>query len=163
MSYPAMRPDADGDREDGAVRLWISERQWMAILQDTERQGPSTPDAADGPVENQRQSPRLPAPEDARCMIKLGDRTQDHGTYLVRLRDISRSGLGFFSAHAFASKTPCTVALQDGEGHGMVSSARVVWCRPIDGGLHDVGIRFDQPIDPSRFIDDTPELPDVPC
>ena len=166
MAHPQPYHDHDQPRQDGAVRLWISQRQWMAILQDTERQALQAQAPEADALDCQRQSPRLPAPEDARCIIRLGENTRDHGTYLVKLRDISATGLGFNSAQPFAGKTRCTVALQDGDGHGMVTAARVVWCQPLEGGMHNVGIHFDQPIDPARFGQDsldTEPPPNVPC
>lgn len=106
-------------------------------------------------------------------MIRLGDNTGDHGVYLVRLRDISASGLGFNSAMPFVSKTRCTIALQAQDGHGLVCAGRVVWCKHEDQGLHNVGIQFDRPIDPTRFsppdqvsdpdAPDPEDYPDIPC
>lgn len=167
MGFPLNNQGPASERGDGAVRVWLSQRQWMAILQDTERRGSNDDIRGSGVVsENQRESPRLPTLNDARCMLRLGDRTDDRGTYMVRLRDISSSGLGFYSVHAFSSKTRCTVAIQASEGRGLVCAGRVVWCRPEDDGLHNVGIQFDRPIDPSRFSttgDGGDFLPDVPC
>lgn len=156
MAYPAFQHDPTDHQRDGAVRLWLSQRQWMSVLEETERKARQTSERDGMPADNQRQSPRLPAPEDTRCLIRLGDNTDDHGTYLVQLANVSATGLGFNSAHAFTPRTRCTVALQDPQGHGLVCAAGVVWCRPINDQVHDVGIQFDQPIDPSRFTSQTP-------
>ncbi len=132
----------------GAARLWLSQRQWMALLQDAERSAREAPsDHSDDDNPNRRTYPRISVPEHIRCMIRLGDNTGQHGTYLVRARDVSPTGLGFSSEQVFQPRTRCTVAFQDGQGRGMVRSAVVVWCRPVDDHWHDVGVRFDQPID----------------
>ncbi len=131
----------------------------MSVLEGTERLARES--AADNVPETgtRRAETRLPAPEDARCLIRMGNNTDEHGTYLVRLRDVSTTGLGFNSTQPFAPNTRCTVALQDTEGHGLVCAARIVWCKPIQEPLHDVGIRFDQPIDTTRFTCDSPDIP----
>lgn len=160
MAYPELNREQPNDRLDGAARIWLSQRQWMSVLEGTERQARESQADTDPFTDNKRESPRLPAPQDTRCLIRMGDNTDEHGTYLVRLRDVSATGLGFNSAHPFAPTTRCTIALQDRGGHGLVSSARIVWCKPIEDQLHNVGIQFDQPIDAARF---TCDLPDTPC
>lgn len=161
MAYPAFKHEPDDKRPNGAVRLWLSQRQWMAVLESTERSAREADNQDTLPIDNQRGQTRLPAPEDARCLIRLGNNTDQHGTYLVRLRDISASGLGFHSDQPFKPKTRCTVALRDEQGHGLVCAASVIWCKPLADELHDVGIQFDKPIDAYRFATDTPN--DIPC
>ncbi len=143
VPYPASNPDSSNERQDDTVRLWLSQQQWMSVLQNTERRARQI----DFPqADNQRQSPRLPAPSDTNCIIRLGQNVEHTGTFLVKLRDVSATGLGFYSAQPFPPKSRCTVALQDAQGHGLVCAASVVWCKSIDDQLNDVGIQFDQPI-----------------
>lgn len=152
MAYPAFHPDDRDDRRDGTVRLWISQQQWMAVLEGTERLAREREsDGQQTPLVNRRENPRLPAPEDARCLLRLAENASHHGTFMVKLRDVSDAGLGFYSAQPFDANTRCTVALQDLYGNGMVCSANIVWCKQVDEDLFDVGVRFDKPIDPLRF------------
>jgi len=144
VAYPAQQPEPGNTPQDDTVRLWLSQQQWMTVLQNTERKA-RQPDAS--PTDDLRQSPRVPAPSDMNCMIRLGQNADHTGTFLVKLRDISATGLGFFTAQVFAPKSRCTVALQDADGHGLVCAASVVWSRAIDEELYDVGIQFDQPIE----------------
>lgn len=144
MVHPAREPGPGSTPKDDTVRLWLSQQQWMSVLQNTERKAQQA-DASQ--ADDLRQSPRVPAPSDMNCMIRLGRNADHAGTFIVKLRDISATGLGFFSSHSFASKSRCTVALQDADGHGMVCSASVVWSRRIDDQLNDVGIQFDRPIE----------------
>jgi len=153
VAYPAFNQPPQDDQQDDTVRLWLSQRQWMTVLQGIENSTRDGPSAYD----NQRQSPRLPTHKHARCMIRLGHPSPSHGTYLVELRNISDTGVGFFSAEPFQAKTRCTVALQDDQGQGLVCAASVVWSRQVDEGLHAVGIRFDQPIDADRFHHEAPQ------
>jgi len=161
VANPAFNADPPGipeDRRDDTVRLWLSQRQWMSVLEGTERRARQ----ADFPrEENLRQNPRLPAPQQTRCMIRLGQQADHSGTFMVKLRDVSTTGLGFFSAQPFTPKSLCTVALQDGLGHGLVAAARIVWCRSLDEQHYDVGIQLDQPIHADWFATDTQE--DIPC
>jgi len=150
VAQPSFNEQPQDNRRDDTVRLWLSQRQWMTVLQRIE-QDTQAPDFADDDC--QRSSPRLPAHEHARCMIRLGHPSPTHGTYLVKLRNISATGIGFLSAEPFEPKTRCTVALQDAQGHGLVCAASVVWSRQVDEGLQSVGIRFDQAIDAQRFHD----------
>jgi hypothetical protein len=136
------------------VRVWLSQQQWMSVLESTERQA-SQPDVPQG--ENQRKSQRVPAQRNARCLIRLGHQSTHSGTFLVELRDISATGLGFYSAHPFTPKTRCTVALQDGLGHGLVCAAQVVWCRSVDDQLQDIGVMFDKPVDAEWLMPNTQE------
>jgi PilZ domain len=154
MPNPAFNHDPQSDRHDDTVRLWLSQQQWMSVLQNTERQARQT----DFPnSDNQRQSPRLPAPQQMRCLIRLGIHADHAGTFMVKLRDVSATGLGFFSTQPFTPKSRCTVALQDGQGHGLVAAASIVWCKSIDEQLHDVGIQFDQPISAPWLVADPPQ------
>lgn len=143
MAEPARQFGQGDTPQDDTVRLWLSQQQWMSVLQNTERKAQkptvSMPD-------DLRQSPRVPAPSDMHCIIRLGKNADHAGTFIVKLRDISATGMGFYSAQNFASKSRCTVALQDADGHGMVCAASVVWSKSIDEQLNDVGIQFDQPI-----------------
>ena len=152
LAFPAFNQPFDNDRQDDTVRVWLSERQWMTVLQRIELSATGDEFVAE---DCQRQSPRRPAHEQARCMIRMGHPSPQHGTYLVKLRDISDTGVGFLSREDFEPKTRCTVALQDEQGHGMVCAASVVWTRQIDESLNAVGIRFDQPIDANRFHNTT--------
>ena len=129
----------------------------MSVLESTERRARQIDFPQD---ENQRQSPRLPAPQQARCMVRMGHQADHPGTFLVKLRDVSATGMGFFSAQPFTPKSLCTVALRDSQGHGLVAAAHVVWCKSIDEQLHDVGVQFDQPIHADWFAKDTQE--DIP-
>ncbi len=157
MAQPAFNPAPQNDPHDDTVRLWLSQQQWMSVLESIERQArqtdPPTPD-------NQRQNPRHPANQDMRCLVRMGLHADHAGTFLVKLRDVSASGLGFYSAQPFTPKSRCTVALQDGQGHGLVAAASIVWCKSTGEQLHDVGIQFDQPINADWVAPNT--LDDIP-
>lgn len=162
VAYPEHNPAPQDNQQDGTARVWLSQRQWMSVLEGTERMARESAESAKNNVPEtgtRRAEIRQHAPQDARCLIRMGNNTDEHGTYLVKIRDVSATGLGFNSAHRFAPSTRCTVALQDPDGHGLVCAARIVWSKPIDDQLHDVGVQFDQPIDTTRFTSDSPDIP----
>jgi hypothetical protein len=140
-----------------SLRLWISDRQWLAMLRRIE-QGEHGGFAGGGSdATGERNHARVAA--DFRCMIRLGspDRpNDDHGVYTVRTRNIGAGGLGFVHGRELHAGTRCTVALEPVEGPGVVIAGKVAWCRPVDIGPEDphhyeVGVQFDRPIDMSGF------------
>ncbi|MEL7087792.1 MAG: PilZ domain-containing protein [Planctomycetota bacterium] len=148
--------------EADTARLWVSDQQWLSILQRVEN-GESEAASADlaggasdatGHREHARHATHF------RCVIRLAPPQQagaDHGTYLVHSRNISSGGLGFVHDHELHPGTRCTVALQPPTGRGLIISARVAWCREISRVAeetlrYDVGVQFDRPIDVGPFM-----------
>lgn len=167
-------PHADTDDLDAGLpggefdtaRLWVSDQQWLAILDRVER-GPSdeelrrqSVDYAGGESDASGHREHARHAVNFRCMIRLAPPQQtqdDHGTYVVHSRNISTGGLGFVHDQELHPGTRCTVALQSSEGKGLIVSARVAWCRGIsriaeDVTTYDVGVHFDRPIDVSGFV-----------
>jgi len=152
--------------ESDTARLWVSDQQWLSILERVER-GPTDDElaaqatdfaggesAATGHREHARHAISF------RCMIRLAppkNAEADHGTYVVHSRNISSGGLGFVHGQELHAGTRCTVALQPSTGQGVITPARVAWCRAIqcvaeDVATYDVGVQFDRPIDVSPFV-----------
>lgn len=126
------------------TRLWVSDQQWLAILERVQR---------GQPVELGEDSDcrRLHAREsyECRCMLRLSGLA---GTFIVRTRDISGGGLCFVHGQSLRASTRCTIALQGENGPGRILSAVVAWCKEIeffdpDLEAYEVGIKFDTPID----------------
>ena len=134
--------------EFGSTRLWMSDQQWLAVLERV-----------------QRGQPVLVADEDCRrlhvrtdyacrCILRLGSAA---GTFIVRTRDLSAGGLRFVHRHPLRSGTRCTLVLQPEGEVGRILSAVVTWCREIeyfDDDLegYEIGLKFDHPIDTRVFL-----------
>ena len=167
---PAYDVDEGLERYDAdTTRLWISDRQWMAILQDVEASSAADSDDDAGPHDpyrfvggtgratGDRSHARHAAP--FRCLLRLAPADQphaDHGTYLVFCRNISAGGMGFVHTAPLHPGTRCTAALQPAQGHGSIIAARVAWSRAIDRDAedtlrYDIGLEFDQPLDISPY------------
>ncbi len=142
------------------LRLWVSDRQWLSMLKRIE-QGESDDDSSAGGASDatgERDHARVAG--DFRCMIRLGSPNKpadDHGTYIVKTRNIGGGGIGFIHGNELHTGVRCTVALQPATGPGLVLAGRVAWCRPIERNGEDpvdfeVGVQFDQPVDLSPFV-----------
>lgn len=167
-------PQPDSDDLDAGLpggefdtaRLWVSDQQWLSILERVER-GPSeeelaqqAADFAGGESDATGHREHARHAISFRCMIRLAPPTNagaDHGTYVVHSRNISTGGLGFVHDRELHAGTRGTVALQSSQGKGMIVPARVAWCRAIqriaeDVTTYDVGVQFDYSIDVSPFV-----------
>ncbi len=140
----------DDPNEDQSTRLWLSDRQWMALLERA-RRAKAEPLTVESSPGDRRGENRLPT--SCRCVLRWGGKAA--GTYAVRAVNISSGGLGFVHRHPLDTGTRCTLALQV-EGHnGMILAGRVAWCKPLTSDhsedTHEVGLQFDQPIDLEPF------------
>lgn len=127
------------------TRLWVSDQQWLAILERVQRGQPV--DMEQGEADCRRMHPREAF--ECRCMLRLSGLA---GTFIVRTRDISAGGLCFVHGNFLRPSTRCTIALQSDHGPGRIISAVVAWCKEIeffdpDLEAYELGIKFDTPID----------------
>lgn len=126
------------------TRLWVSDQQWLAILERVQRGQPAIDPPRD---ECRRLHPRQSY--ECRCLLRL---SAVAGTFIVRTRDISSGGLCFVHGQPLRASTRCTIALQPEAGPGRILSAVVAWCKEIeffdpDVEAYEVGVKFDTPID----------------
>ena len=132
-----------------STRLFVSDQQWLAILERVQRGQPFEPvDDHDCRRLHTRQ------PYACRCLLRLSDAA---GTYVVRSRDISAGGLRFVHGQRLRPSTRCTIALQPEAGLGKIIAAVVAWSNPIefldeDIEAYEIGVKFDQSIDIRAFV-----------
>jgi hypothetical protein len=142
-------------RETDTTRLWVSDQQWLAILERVQRGQPAI---ERGTEATQADCRRLHARQtfECRCLLRLNSAA---GTYIVRSQDISSGGLRFVHGQPLRASTRCTIALQSDYGPGRILSAVVAWCKEIefydpDVEAYEVGVKFDTPIDIRGFTAD---------
>lgn len=130
------------------TRLWVSDQQWLAILERVQRGQPLD---LDGDRDSRRLHPREAC--SMRCLLRLGGTC---GTFIVRTKDISAGGLRFVHGQPLRPSTRCTIALQPQHGMGRILGAVVAWCKEVefaDPDLegYDIGVNFDAPVDTRAF------------
>lgn len=67
--------------------------------------------------------------------------------FIVPTRNLSADGMSFLHSHMMYTGRPCVVQLPSRAGRWLSINATVVRCRHVRAMLHEVGIRFDRPID----------------
>lgn len=138
-----------------SLRLWLSDQQWMNLLEQVERSGREYAERFEG--DERRDDERSRHSYRVRCAVRVQSSEGASATYVIMCRNISAGGLGFLTAQPLEVGQKCTLALQGDEGQGMIAAGRVVWCRPIEEVVgedaFEVGVQFDQPIDVNQFAD----------
>ena len=140
-------------QDTDTTRLWVSDQQWLAILERVQRGQPVLDEAA-LQEDCRRLHPRQAY--ECRCLLRLSGAS---GTFIVRSQDISGGGLRFVHGQPLRASTRCTIALQAENGPGRILSAVVAWCKEIeffdpDVEAYEVGIKFDSAIDVRSFTGD---------
>ena len=99
------------------TRLWVSDQQWLAILERVQRGQPVG-------FDEQTDCRRLHAREsyECKCLLRLSGLA---GTFIVRTRDLSAGGLCFVHGQPLRPSTRCTIAMQPEHGPGRILSAVV--------------------------------------
>eukprot|EP00752_Nemacystus_decipiens_P013779 g12232.t1 len=142
---------APAPHETDSTRLWVSDQQWLAILERVQRGQPMLEDSV---VDQDCRRLHARASFECRCMLRLNSSA---GTYIVRSQDISSGGMRFVHGQPLRASTRCTIALQSDHGPGRILSAVVAWCKEIefyDPGVEawEVGVKFDNAIDVRPFV-----------
>lgn len=89
------------------------------------------------------------------CLLRVNDQGCGN-VYVIHCRDIGSGGIGFMHNEPLAHNAGCTIVLETNNGHGQIVNGQVRWCREVGGGMHAVGVVFDQPLDLSDFVDVDP-------
>ncbi|MBI5863490.1 MAG: response regulator [Planctomycetes bacterium] len=89
----------------------------------------------------------------AQVTVEFADASGAWIRRMIPTRNISRDGLSILTDHFVYPGTRCRVSLLSLHNHQHLVAAKVVRCRYLSGStrLHEVGIRFDSPIDIALF------------
>lgn len=74
------------------------------------------------------------------------------GVLMVVGRDLSATGAGLLHSHFVYPSSRCVVLLTDKLGQIVQIQGMVARCQHFSGVVHEIGVRFDQEIDPREFI-----------
>ncbi len=73
-------------------------------------------------------------------------------TYSLIPRNISRTGMALLHGKFVYDGTICVLGLQALDGQVIPVRGKVVGCRLIRGRIHELGIRFDEPVEVSDYV-----------
>lgn len=73
-------------------------------------------------------------------------------THLVAGRNISTNGLSFLHGGFLHNGTRCTVRLIALNEETVLATGRVSRCRSVHGRVHEVGLKFDRPLELEKFL-----------
>lgn len=137
----AADPDAEG------LDLLPSEPEQQAILDDLDGQAkPVTgPDA--------RQFPRVPYRRTAKFILQIENPGGSPAVSVVKSRNLSRTGIGFLHGQFVRPASACGITLLTIDGQWIRIWGTIVRCRRVSDGVHEVGVKFNQPIDRTKFVD----------
>lgn len=142
MSGHAFDPDKN-DYID-ALRLSAKEQEEMLAKLD----GSPTSAAAD----ERRVDKRINYQRQAGLIVQMRHLGGSITNYLVKARNLSTSGIGFLHGAFVYPGTRCAIALITINDKIVRAEGEVVRCRLVSKHVHEVGVRFDQPIRMRDFI-----------
>jgi DNA-binding response OmpR family regulator len=100
---------------------------------------------------NRRSEPRWPFHVDD-VAVRIDHLGGGRSEFIVLARNLSSNGLGFIHGGFVHPKAICQMDLETIDGDLMTIKGRVVSCRHVQGTLHEVGVKFDETIDPTLFL-----------
>ena len=128
----------------------------LSVKQIDELRGLIDQRAHDDISRERRQAPRVPFRLSVRLGVLLENEIKGRRTYALAPRNISRAGISLLHGKFVNGGTNCVVGLTALDGQVIPARGRVIWCRLIAGRVHELGIRFDEPIDMSEFVAQSP-------
>ena len=93
-----------------------------------------------------------PFPLGTRVTIRVHEpsgRAQTHAAVAV---DLTATTVGLMWGRYAHAGTTCRVDLTELTGERVSLEGRIIGCLHVEGVVHEIGVRFDQRIDPGRFI-----------
>lgn len=101
-----------------------------------------------------RSEPRLPFGDGSPVLIRVNHPGGSSVEFVVPVRNVSSCGLGFIHGSFLYSGTPVILFLRRLTGDLMAVTGSVVRSTHVRGVVHDVGVRFDNPVDLRELLDD---------
>jgi len=125
--------------------LRLTEAERRAALETIERRSLAEPGRLN------RREPRHRLVDLDRLVVDLGNGASAISALVVP-RDVSDGGLSFLHGVFVYSGTPVLVQLKTRDGEQMLVPGKVVRCTHVIGRVHELGVKFDRPIDVTPFI-----------
>lgn len=99
-----------------------------------------------------RTEARLPYHSSAGVIATLHHPGGSVVNYLVRPRNLSRRGVGFLHGNFVHIGSRCQVHLLRLDRRPEAINGAVARCQHVDGLVHEIGVRFDEPIELAHFL-----------
>jgi len=124
----------------------------LSVEQIAELRGLIDRRARDDVTRERRQAPRVPFGLPLRLGVLLENRIKGRRTCALAPRNISRNGISLFHGTFVYAGTNCVVGLRALDAQVIPARGRVIWCRLIAGRVHELGLRFDEPVEVGDFV-----------
>ena len=142
-----------GTLESGSAvdTLRISKRQWRDLLKQIDTQATSPFARQEASDNNKRVSKRHAYNTILGLMIQVVHPGGTSSYYLAKPRNLSTTGISFLHGTYLHPGTTTVIQLITLEKETVQIPGVVVRCRHVSGKAHEVGVKFDQQINPADF------------
>jgi DNA-binding response OmpR family regulator len=128
----------------------LSQRELDTMLLRAEREAPPPPERS------KRRSRRLRM-IGVRAILTIFEQDGSPTHFAVATRNISTHGLGLVHGRFVHPGARCVVSIRARHGEARALEGQIVKCRMMSGRLHDVGVQLDTSIDPTDFVEPSPD------
>ncbi len=87
-----------------------------------------------------------------KIVVTLQDENGPRRSFVMVPRNISTGGMGLLHGAYVHVGCPCAVALRDTRGRGVQVKGTIIRCKHLRGSIHDIGVRFDERVNPRDFF-----------
>ena len=126
--------------------LRISEQERQAVIKDMDSRTSRRAGA-------ERREDARKAFLGARVIVQIRQQDQTRVNFLVQPRNISQTGLSFLHGTFLYRSTHCVVMFKAPNGQVVQAAASVQRCRHVKSRIHEVGVKFDEPLASSALSD----------
>jgi hypothetical protein len=124
----------------------VSDREAKALREALERRAAMEPERA------KRKQHRVDISEVGRIVVELRPHGAEPMCYVVVPVDLSEGGMAFLHGMFVYPGTACTARLRTLDGRMVGVLGRIVRCTLVSGRIHEVGMRFESPVDLGLFV-----------
>jgi hypothetical protein len=109
-------------------------------------------------ADSRRSSERAEYEPTAAPLVELhpGGAAAGGAGFVVIARNLSTGGIAFLHGAMVPTGTRCTVTLFDSRGVAEAVPGSIVRCHKVAGRIHDLGVKFETPVDVARFLAKAP-------
>lgn len=141
---PNTPQDRDSPRSLDTLKM--SDSDWRKLADQLDRE------TAGADFASQRGHERVPYRSMVQAICEVSHPGGNRVRFIVRTRDLSASGIGFFHGQFLHAGSRCTIYLNRSDGKQQPLIGTVRRCEHVNGKTHEIGVEFDKLIEPSDFL-----------